>query len=78
MMLYNDDGSTNKHTIGWLIFAAALGSMLIGMAPEVKVLVTWSDALTPTFIGIIIHHIGTVIMAFVGGKLIPTHNHESN
>ncbi len=59
-------------TTGWLVFIAALGMMCTLLAADVGRLETWSSATTPAFIGNIFAHLGVVIGAFVGGKLIPT------
>lgn len=57
---------------GWIIFVAALGMMLTLIAGDVSGLKSWSEALHPSFIGASAGHLGVVIAAFVGGKLIPT------
>ena len=57
---------------GWFLFLAAFGMMLTLEAVEISKLQAWSDATTPAFVGIAAAHIGTVIAAFIGGKLIPT------
>jgi len=62
---------TNKLT-GWLLGAASMFSMLGLMALDIKALHSWSEALTPQFIGSLFAHVSTVGMAFLGGKLIPT------
>lgn len=62
---------TTTHT-GWLLFVAALGMMATLIAPEIAGLATFSEALTPSFIGKTLAHFGTVIAAFVAGKIIPT------
>lgn len=62
----------NNKTAGWTLGVAAFGTMLVLISVDVKSLSSFSDALTPTFIGNAMAHMGNVIMAFVAGKLIPT------
>lgn len=62
----------NKTNGGWLLFIAALGMMSTLLAVDVSNFKTWTDAFAPSFIGSSLAHIGTVIAAFIGGKLIPT------
>jgi len=57
---------------GYVIFVAAIGAMLGLLAVDVSNLHGWADANTPSFVGHVMAHLGTVIAAFVGGKLIPT------
>ena len=57
---------------GWVIFLAAFGVMAGLIGNEISQFQSWAPALTPPFIGKSLIHIGTVIGAFVGGKLIPT------
>lgn len=57
---------------GWLVGLAAIGVMLTHSAAEVMKLSDWSGMFTPSFVGSQLLHLGTVIGAFVGGKLIPT------
>lgn len=64
---------TNKQT-GYLIFVAAIGMMCGLLAVDIQKLGSWNDMLTPQFIGNALFHFSTVIAAFVGGKLIPTHD----
>lgn len=61
----------NKTTSGWVLFIVALGMMSSLMAADVGKLVSWSGASTPAFISIVMAHFGTVVVAFVAGKLIP-------
>ena len=58
--------------MGWTILAAALGSMFTLMAVDISQLSGWHEATTPAFVGSMVAHLGTVLGAFVGGKLIPT------
>ena len=62
---------TNK-AVGWGLGMAALASMLGLMAADVKALHAWADIFTPAFVGNMMAHLSVVIMAFIGGKLIPT------
>jgi len=62
---------TNK-TAGWTLAAASLGMMLLLISADVKNLHDLKDAYSPWFIGNVMAHLGNVLMAFVGGKLIPT------
>ncbi len=57
---------------GWVVFIAALGMMFGLLAVDVSQLDHWAQATTPAFIGQILGHLGAVIAAFCGGKLIPT------
>lgn len=62
---------TNK-IAGWFLGLAALGMMFGLMAGDIRELHTWAEARTPLFIGAQLAHASVVIMAFIGGKLIPT------
>lgn len=67
------EGDTmSQHTAGWLVFVAALGMMMTLLAAEVVNLQAWADAITPMFVGKAMAHLGVVVAAFVGGKLIPS------
>ncbi len=57
---------------GWVVFLTAMGAMLAFMAVDVSTLTSWHDATTPAFVGSMLGHVGTMIGAFVGGRLIPT------
>lgn len=61
----------NATTTGWTIFIAALGMMMGLMAPEVAKLATWGAAFAPGFVAVIMLHFSIVVMAFIGGKMIP-------
>lgn len=54
-----------------VIFIAALGMMCTLMSVEVNGLATWAEVTTPTFIGTLLAHLGTVIGAYVAGTLMP-------
>ncbi len=62
----------SQSTTGWVVFIAALGMMAGLMAPEVGKLATWGAAFAPGFVAMIMMHFSIVVMAFIGGKLIPT------
>ena len=62
---------TNK-LVGWSLGAAALAMMMGLMAADVKAIHTWSEVFSPLFVGTMMAHASAVIMAFLGGKLIPT------
>lgn len=61
-----------QNTAGWIVFIAALGSMLGLVAIDVASLKEWSQATTPLFVGSTLGHVAATVAAFVGGKLIPT------
>lgn len=62
----------NKTTGGWIVFIAALAMMCGLLSADVAKLTMWGDAVKPTFVAVVMAHFGTVVLAFVGGKLIPT------
>ena len=57
---------------GWVVGIAAIGMMFGLTAVQISNLETWNQATQPGFVGMQLANIGTVIAAFVGGKLIPT------
>lgn len=61
-----------QKTAGYLVFIGALGMMMTLMAVEVANLESWQYVSTPVFVGKSMAHLGTVIAAFVGGKLLPS------
>ncbi len=61
---------TRNHT-GWLVFIAALGMMAGLLGHEVSALNSWDTAMSPGFVGKALVHFGTVIGAFIAGKLLP-------
>lgn len=61
----------NNTTAGWITFIAALGMMCGLLSNDVAKLTTWGQATSPSFVAILMAHFGVVIMAFIGGKLIP-------
>lgn len=56
---------------GNVIFVAALGMVLLGLSSEVRGLHDLRETWTPDFLGKVMWHIGTVIGAYVGGRIIP-------
>lgn len=62
----------NSTQVGWIVFVAALGMMCSLLAGDIANLEHWHDAVDPSFVAGFLTHIGAVIAAFVGGKLIPT------
>jgi hypothetical protein len=62
----------SKSTAGYMVLVAAVGMMCTLLSAEVVNLKAWAEALTPLFVGKAMAHIGVVIAAFLGGKLIPT------
>lgn len=62
---------TQQHFGGWVLFVAALGAVLGLLGAEVSQLANWNQAVTTAFVGKAMVHVGAVIGAFVGGKLLP-------
>lgn len=60
-----------KTTTGWLVLIAALGMMCGLLAVDIARLTEWSQATTPTFVGLFLGHLSAVIAAFIGGKIMP-------
>ena len=56
---------------GYLVLLAAIGMMAGLLAVDVSQLPTFGDAATPIFVGKMLAHLGAVITAFIGGKLLP-------
>ena len=61
----------NSTSTGWMLFIASVGMMCSLLAVDVAKLSQWHDVFQPSFVAIVFAHIGTVITAFVGGKIIP-------
>ena len=61
----------NKTTAGWVTFIAALGMMCGLLSADVATLKSWHDAFTPAFVALFMSHFAAVVMAFMGGKMIP-------
>lgn len=68
---------TQKQT-GYVVLIAALGVMATLLGNEISAFHAWGEALAPAFIGKALIHVGTVVGAFVGGKLIPTVESDAN
>lgn len=62
----------DKTTAGWSTFISALGMMCILLYSDVAKLPSWSEATTPAFVAIVMAHMGAVILAFAGGKMVPS------
>jgi len=62
---------TNK-VAGWVLGIAALGMMMGLMSHDISELKSWNDATQPVFVASMCAHFSTVVLAFIGGKLIPT------
>ena len=60
-----------QQTAGWIVLAAALGMMATLIGTEIAALPDWQPVVTPGFVGKAAIHLGTVIGAFVAGKLLP-------
>ena len=58
--------------IGNIVFLAAFGTALGLIGNEVSALSSWRPVLEPAFVGKTLIHLGTVVGAYVGGRLIPT------
>lgn len=63
---------------GYIVLVAALGVMATLVGNEVVNFHSWREALAPAFVGKALIHLGTVIGAFIGGKLIPTEMKNEN
>lgn len=61
---------------GWLLFIAAIGMMCGLLYTDVAKLTSWWDATTPSFIAQVMFHFSTVVLAFIGGRLIPTSSND--
>lgn len=63
--------SATQTTTGWIVFVGALGMMCGMEAVDIVALKSWSELQTPLFVGATLGHIAAVILAFIGGKIIP-------
>lgn len=61
----------NPTTTGWVIFISALGMMCGLLSTDIARLTDWNGVFRPPFVAIVMAHFGSVVLAFVGGKLIP-------
>lgn len=57
---------------GYTVLIAALGMLCGLLSPEISGLPSWSAALAPAFAGKVLAHVGVVVAAFWGGKIIPS------
>jgi len=60
-----------KTTSGWVLLIVALGMMCGLLSSDVAKLTNWNGAFQPAFIAVVMAHFSTVVVAFVGGKMIP-------
>ncbi len=58
-------------TAGYVVFAAACGMMFGLLSIDVSKLQSWHEISSPGFVASIFGHLGVVLTAFVGGKLVP-------
>jgi len=56
---------------GNIVFLAALGMMAGLVAIDMRDLTSWNEVFTPIFIADLLAHFGTVVGAYVAGRLIP-------
>ncbi len=56
---------------GYLVLLAAMAMMLGLLSVDVSQLSSWKEISTPGFVASILGHLGVVLTAFVGGKLVP-------
>ena len=62
-------GDTRAGQPGTIIFIAAFGMMCSLVAVDLADLNSWYEATNIKFVGGLIGHLGTVIAAYVGGRL---------
>ena len=62
-----------QNTGGWALLAAGIGTALALLGAEMSQLNEWHAAITPAFVGKAIGHIAAALLAFAGGKLLPTY-----
>lgn len=60
-----------QKTGGIVLLVAAAGLLLVNISDVVVDLQNWHYATTPQFIGALLKQIGSVIMAALGGSLLP-------
>lgn len=60
-----------SRTSGWFVFLAAVGMMAGLIGAEVVEFEDWTQATEPRFVGTAFVHLGTVVAAFVAGRLVP-------
>lgn len=64
------DDVTQRQT-GWILILSAFAMFVMGIAPTISDLTDWHGAGTPEIVGKLMTQLGTVILAAVGGKLLP-------
>lgn len=57
---------------GWLLILAAAGMLAINVSDAFADLESWHGATTPQFFAVALKQTGMVIMAALGGKLLPS------
>ena len=62
----------SQKSAGTLLLVAAFGTFLLGIGPTITDLQDWHGAGTPEIVGKILMQLGSVILAAVGGKLLPS------
>ncbi len=69
---YSSRADMNENvTGGWITFIAALGMMCGLLAADVAKLNSWGQAVSPSFVSVVMAHFGAVVVAFIGGKMVP-------
>lgn len=58
-----------QNMAGWVLAIAALGMMAGLLGNEIASMPAWDTVWTPAFVGKALGHLGTVIAAYVGGRL---------
>ncbi len=66
----------NSTKAGYIVFAAAMGMMFGLLSVDVSQLQDWHEISTPGFVASILGHMGVVLTAFVGGKLVPENRQD--
>lgn len=61
---------TSDNSKGYILFIAALGVMFTLLSADLADLSNWDEVYSPRFVASAFSHIGTVIAAFVGGRLV--------
>lgn len=67
----------NNRTTGWIIFIAAMGMMATLLSGDIRSLKTWNEVFQPGFIADALAHFGTVVAAFIAGKIIPSNGDKN-
>lgn len=62
----------NQTQAGWLLILAAIGMMATLVSTDIAALSNWHDMMEPKFVALMLAHMGAVITAAIGGKLLPT------